>query len=164
MIGARARFTLVCGALCSSALASCQGGDSGQASRAPLPRPAPVVKITMREYRFDYDPDIPSGRVVFRLVNKGRVSHRPSLLPLPENVPPIDEQLRGSKRRGISAFAGVPDRRPGAIGTFAVDLVAGRRYALVCYARDRDGSVHALKGMNSEFRARARRAANEKQP
>lgn len=150
MTKGKAGWGLLCGFLGSMPLASCGGSEENQ---APLPRAAPVVVVTMREYHFDYNPAIRSGRVVFRFVNEGQRFHRPALLPLPEDLPPIDVQLRGSKRRSISPFAGVYDRRPGATGTFAVDLVAGRRYALICYARDPDGSSHALKGMASEFRA-----------
>lgn len=151
----KAGRALLFGLLGSVSLTSCQADKSED--KAPLPTASPVVVVTMSEYRFDYDPAIPSGRVVFRFVNEGQASHRPALLPLPEDLPPIDQQLRGSKRRGISPFAGVYDRRPGATGTFAVDLVAGRRYALICYAQDPNGSSHALKGMNSEFRAVRRR-------
>ena len=155
MIKACARWALLCGALGSVALASCGGGDS-KGNKEPFPSAPPVVVVSMREYRFDYDRAIRSGRVVFRLVNKGQVPHRPSLLPLPGDLPPIDKQLRGSKRRTLRLFAGVGDRRPGATGTFAVDLVAGRRYALICYAEDPDGRPHAVKGMSSEFRPRRR--------
>lgn len=155
---------MLCAALGSVAVASCQTTGKPTANKAPLPTASPVVVVTMREYRFDYDPNIPSGRVVFRFVNKGQRTHRPSLLPLPEDVPPIDEQLRGSKRRAIRPFAGVSDQRSGAIGTFAVDLIAGQRYALICYAQDPDGTPHALKGMSSEFRPRAREPAKNGQP
>lgn len=145
---------LLCGLVGSVAVGGCRGSDNAQKNRSPLPAAAPVVVVSMGEYSFDYHKTIPRGRAVFRFVNEGRVAHRPALLPLPEDVPPIAEQLRGSKRRTINPFGGVSDRPPGATGTFAVDLQAGRRYALICYARDPDGSSHALKGMASEFRAR----------
>jgi hypothetical protein len=159
-----ARQALLCGLLATLLVGCRQEPEKPHRGKAVLPNAAPVVVVTMRDYRFDYDPTIPSGRVVFRLLNKGMVPHRPSLLPLPENLPPIDKQLRGAKRRAVSPFAGVQDRRPGASGSFAVDLAAGRRYALVCYARDRDGSSHALKGMASEFRARPRRERAKSKP
>ncbi len=107
----------------------------------------------MSEYRFEYQPAVPSGRVVFQVVNVGRVDHKLSLLPLAEDFPPIDAQLHGPERVVMSPFADVPLRPPGATGTFAVDLEPGRRYAFICFLRDPDGQPHALKGMNSEFRA-----------
>lgn len=126
----------------------------GKGADPVLPVPPPVVAVEMTEYRFDYEGPIPSGRVVFRVHNAGRVEHRLSILPLGEDFPPIDEQLRGTKRRAVSPYAGVPNRRPGERGTFAVDLVAGRRYAMICLVVDTpDGQSHALKGMTSEFRA-----------
>lgn len=112
-----------------------------------------MIVVGMQDYRFEYDDSVPAGRVVFELPNLGAVSHRPVLLPLDEKVPPILEQLRGDQRLAVSPLAQVLTRPPGSAGTFAVDLVAGQRYAWICFARDADGSSHALKGMASEFRA-----------
>lgn len=116
----------------------------------------------MTEYRFDYDSTVPAGRVIFKVRNTGRVAHSLSLLPLTDDIPPIDEQLRGSRRLGISPFAGVAARRPGASATFAVDLVPGARYAVVCFLADSDRTLHALRGMASEFRATPARRAVER--
>lgn len=103
----------------------------------------------MREYRFEYGA-IPGGRVVFRIRNEGRVDHRLSLIPLPEELPPIRDQLRGGERQVVSTRAAIPETPPGRIGTFAVDLVPGR-YAMVCFVVQGDVS-HALEGMATEFR------------
>lgn len=118
----------------------------------PLPGRPPVIDVTMDEYTFKYPPRVPAGRVIFRVRNSGRLPHRLSVLPLPEDLPPIDEQLHGPNRLTVTPFAGIPTRKPGIPGTFAVDFVAGRRYAFICFVRDPDGQSHALKGMNSEFR------------
>ena len=130
--------------------ASCQSSSSAD---APLPPSPPVVVVTMDEYSFDYDNQIPSGRVVFRFVNDGDVAHQPDLVPLAEDIPPIGEQLRGDTRAVVFPMAGVPTRDPGETGTFAVDLAPGARYAIICFARNDDGTSHALMGMSSEFRA-----------
>jgi hypothetical protein len=106
----------------------------------------------MQEYRFAYDAVIAPGRVVFDVRNDGRLQHRLALLPLPDDLPPIDVQVHGSQHRVVSPYAGVPDRRPGQRGVFAADLVAGRRYGLVCFLVDADGATHAFKGMTAEFR------------
>jgi hypothetical protein len=107
----------------------------------------------MDDYSFDYDQQVPSGRVVFRFVNDGDVAHQPDVVPLPDDLPPIDEQLRGDARAVVFPLAGVPARDPGETGTFAVDLAPGTRYAIICFARNEDGVSHALLGMSSEFRA-----------
>ncbi len=121
-------------------------------SGAALPPPPPVVMVSMDEYVFSYDPQIPGGRVVFHFINNGLVPHRPALIPLSDDVPPILDQVRGADRRAAAPFAGTPNQEPGAIGKFAVDLLPNQRYALICFARDPDGSSHAQKGMVSEFR------------
>lgn len=105
----------------------------------------------MSEYRFDYDAAIPRGRVVFKVRNDGKVDHELVLAIVPPELPPIDEQLKGTERQAITALATIPTRRPGTGTTFAVDLAPGR-YALLCFVRDPDGKPHALKGMNAEFR------------
>lgn len=108
----------------------------------------------MHEYRYDLSTTIlPAGRVVFRFHNAGTEPHSPALLPLDEDVPPIDVQVKSLERRVVAPFASVNERRPGATGTFAVDLVAGRRYAFVCYATAPDGEAHTRKGMTWETRA-----------
>jgi len=111
-----------------------------------------VVIVAMRDHRFEFDPVIPAGRVVFRMDNAGQAPHRLTLFPLPEDLPPIDVQLRGDQRRLLKPFAGIYDRPPGDTGTFAVDLAPGQRYAMICSLRDEDGQPHYLKGMASEFR------------
>lgn len=119
----------------------------------PLPAGAPTVVVSMDEYSFNYEPLVPAGRVVFRFDNVGQLPHRVTMVPLTEDVPPVDQQLQGSERRSVSPFAGIPSRPPGASETFAVDLVPGVRYALICFVEDDDGQTHATKGMSSEFRA-----------
>lgn len=109
----------------------------------------------MDDYQFDFDPSVPAGRVVFRLKNTGQDPHHLVLFPLPEDLPPIEEQLRGSQRRLLEPFAGIYDREPGDTGTFAVDLVPGRRYAMVCSIVADDGEPHWRKGMITEFRTPA---------
>lgn len=37
--------------------------------------------------------------------------------------------------------------------TFALDLVPGRRYGFLCLLNRANGDLHALLGMNGEFRA-----------
>lgn len=130
--------------------ASCSGAKG---SNAALPKSPPVIVVTMKDHRFEHPPAIPAGRVIFQVPNTGGAPHRLTLFPLPEDVPPIDVQLRGGERRRAARFAGVPTQPPGATGKFAVNLVAGRRYAMVCFVQEPDGTSHAQRGMVSEFRA-----------
>ncbi len=146
-----ARFHLRRTVLLVVVIAACQ---SPEASSVPLPSAPPEVLVVMDEYRYQFEQSVPSGRVVFRFRNVGNTEHRPVLLPLSDDLPPIQEQLRGDVRATAAPFAGVPPRQPGESGTFAVDLVPGQRYALVCFARDAEDQSHALLGMATEFRAR----------
>ena len=133
-------------AACVSVLAaSCASATSG------LPSPPATVALTMREYRFDFEPDVPSGRVVFDVANAGAADHALTLIRLPEDYPPIDAQLHSDERRPAATLARVPATAPGGGSHFAVDLVPGR-YAMVCFVTDADGVIHGLKGMNAEFR------------
>ena len=127
---------------------------SCQTRAASLPRGPQVVDVEMREYSFEHTRRIERGRVVFTARNVGRRDHELVMVPLPEDIPPIAEQLRGSRRRTVAALASFPPRPPGATGTFAVDLSPGR-YALLCFVVDKGDRVsHALRGMSSEFRVR----------
>ncbi len=116
----------------------------------PLPPSATTVTVQMREYAFVYEPPNAPGRVVFEVHNEGRLPHDLVLVPLPADLPPIDEQLRGTTRRDVSLLANIPARPPGSRTVFAVDLEPGR-YGLVCFVLDPDGQQHAQKGMSSEF-------------
>ncbi|MEJ7763985.1 MAG: hypothetical protein WKF86_00655 [Acidimicrobiales bacterium] len=91
--------------------------------------------------------------MVFRVVNRGAQEHELTMVPLPDDVPPVAEQIGSGNPRLVTPLARVPPRQPGENGSFAVDLVPGRRYALVCYVRNAEGKPHASIGMSSEFRA-----------
>lgn len=135
-----------------AAVTALGGCSSGSAERPVAPKPAPVVTVDMLDYRFELDRSVPAGRVVFRIRNRGEVPHHLTMLPLPQDVPPIAEQLRGTQRRVVEPYAGIYERQPGDTGTFAVDLAPGRRYALICSVPDEDGQPHWRKGMATEFR------------
>ncbi len=130
---------------------SCALGTTTSATR--LPPKAPTVGVTMSEYHLAYPAHIRSGRVVFVVTNHGRLPHQLRLFPLSEDVPPIDVQLHGSERRTITPLVEMPLLVPGQTGSFAVDLIAGSRYAMVSFFRSPGAEVDALLGMNSEFRA-----------
>lgn len=118
------------------------------------PPSAPEVEVTMTDYDIEIDdPPVPAGRVVFRVDNAGEDTHRLSVVPLPEDLPPIDEQLHGDERREVTPVAGTIPRSADTGSVLAVDLEPGRRYALLCYEQLDDGTVHALLGENMEFRA-----------
>lgn len=111
---------------------------------------ARVVRVEMTEYKFDYRHPITEGRTVFRAFNEGELEHEMLLAVVPNDIPSIDAQLRGSIRRPLAAVALVPARAPGKHGAFAVDLGPGR-YALICFVKDEKGMSHGRMGMNSEF-------------
>lgn len=127
--------------------AACTSGASGEA----LPPPPAKMDVTMREYAFDNPSTVAAGRVVFRVHNAGTMDHEAILVRLPDDAPPIAEQLRSESRMGVETVATLRDRAPGSDGTSAADLRAGR-YAFICFIADPDGKSHADKGMSSEFR------------
>lgn len=129
---------------------SCQGSEN--TPDPPLPAGPQVLLVDMAEYVFRYVPPAAGGRVLVRVENAGRVLHSLSVVPLDEDVPPIDQQLRSTERRPVAPFAGVGIVGPGAKTTFAVDLMPGTRYAFICFVTDAQGQLHALRGMASEFR------------
>jgi hypothetical protein len=111
-----------------------------------------TLNVTMREFSFEHREEVPSGRVVFQFSNAGQVDHELRLVTLPEDLPPLAEQLRSEQRQALPTTAILDQQKPGGSGAFAVDLAPGR-YGLVCFLEDAQGERHALKGMNSEFRA-----------
>lgn len=121
-------------------------------SAPALPASPPTVTVTMREYGFDYGRPVPSGRVIFRVRNAGRLPHELLLVVLPPDYPSdLNAQLHSSTRRAVPTRARVPSRMPGAEGFFAVDLGPGR-YGIISFVRGADGVTDALHGMSSEFR------------
>lgn len=136
------------------ALGACRGGGD---MLGLLPAGPEVVEVEMQDYRFVYDRPLGSGRALFKVRNVGTVDHDLTLFPLTDDIPPIDEQLRGSERRAVTPQARVKSRPPGTSTTFAADLAPGVRYALVCFVRDGEGQPHFVRGMSSEFRAESAR-------
>lgn len=151
----RVRITALVAVVVFATMVACSpsGDDSSANTDArPLPPTAPEVVVRMSDFRFDVESDVPSGRVVFRVVNEGAADHLLVLLRLPADFGPIAEQLRGDQRRSVTSLAGVPVRRPGTPGVFAVDLDTTNRYAILCTIVDPDGQSHAQKGMAADLR------------
>lgn len=118
-----------------------------------LPPSPPIVHVAMRDYWYDFNgTSIPRGRVVFQITNAGRQYHQLALIPLPEDFPPIQEQLRGTDRRVVDELVSSPPLQPGASDTFAAYLTPGR-WAFVDFFNGPEGS-HAAMGMGAEFRVR----------
>ncbi len=121
-------------------------------AEAPLPAAPARVDLGLEEFRFIHAPEVAAGRVVVEFHNTGGLAHEMALVVLPEDFPPIDEQLRGESRQATRPLIDIT-RPAGSTGTFAVDLAPGR-YAFICFQQDVDGVRHYLKGMSSEIRAR----------
>ena len=126
-------------------------GCTSSGASSSTPPAAPVVDVAMSEYGYDFDARVPAGRVVVRARNLGSVDHELLLVELPEDFPPVKDQLQSDKRRAVSNVGRVAKRTPGTTGTFAADLAPGR-YAMACFILDPDGNQHAVKGMVEEFR------------
>lgn len=142
----------IAGLVSSAVIISACGVPVGGESSGPLPAGPSEETVTIYDDELSYDEPVSAGRVVFRIFNAASEPHKLTILPLPEDMPPLAQQLRGSKRVALNAFAGVPPRQPGTWGTFAVNLQPNRRYALVCLMRDEEGESHARRGISAEFR------------
>lgn len=127
------------------------GACTGATSDALPPKPR-ETSVTAHDYRFDFTGPVAPGRVVFRLTNRGSVAHNITLLPLSDDLPPLDAQLHGEHREIATPFGGVTRVFPGQTRAFAVDLVPGQRYGMICTLLDPEGRSHALRGQNAEFR------------
>lgn len=123
----------------------------------PLPPPPQHVDVNMAEYTFSLVPPRRAGRVVFRVRNTGQEVHELVLVALPEDLPPLGQQLRSEARRSVRTIATLPPRRPGENGAFAANLGPGR-YGVVCFLETSDGELHARKGMHAEFVISAERS------
>ncbi len=151
---ARVRRDLLVGGLALAAvLAGCT--TTRPAPSAYLPPGPAIIEVIEQDYGYVLEPagDIPPGRSVFHLRNASGLAHDLSLVALPEDVPPIGDQLRSTNRRAVATLARRPSRPPGGRDVFAVDLRPGR-YALLCFEDDGTGRSHALRGQTVEFRVR----------
>lgn len=124
----------------------------------PLPPAVPVVEVRLDEDSVTYRRPVPAGRVVFQVRNVGESVQRLALVPLPEGFPDIAAQLKGAKRRSADLLARVSSLKPGETRMFAVDLVAGHRYAMVDFSKAPDGTIRGKLGVASEFRTPGRRS------
>lgn len=149
--GAALRATQV--VLCAVVLAGCGSSSHSARSSSSLPAPVPVFTVNMKEYSLDVSGPLPAGRVVFRFANVGAEQHEPILVALDEGLPPIDAYIAKTDRPDIVGFANVWAMAPQMTGTFAVDLQAGHRYALICLSKAPDGTAHYDKGETWETRA-----------
>jgi len=141
----------VLGLVVVSVLAACGGSEP---DRPAAPPPPPEIGVRMEEYR--YQPSqtvVPAGRMVFRLANQGEQFHQPLLAILPEDMPPLVEQLKGSERRSIGSLVNNPGMAPRVTSAIAVDLEEGQRYAFICVAKTAQEEDHSRMGMVWEFRA-----------
>lgn len=132
------------------------GGCSPEQTQEPLPPEVPTVEVRLAEHDLLYESPVPAGRVVFRIHNAGDRVHRLALLPLPEDFPPLEEELANDSPRSVDPFARIPNLAPGETGTFAVDLAAGKRYAMVDFSKTSDGRTQAKLGVAAEFRPQKR--------
>lgn len=132
------------------------GCTTGRSPVGYLPQGPSVVEVLEQDHSYILDRgEIVAGRTVFHVENRSGLSHDLSLVALPEDVPPILDQLRSADRRAVTTFARRSSHPPGTSDVFAVDLAPGR-YALLCFEKDGTGETpHALMGMALEFRVRS---------
>ncbi|MGQ0744477.1 MAG: hypothetical protein ACT4OS_09115 [Acidimicrobiales bacterium] len=154
MMAARALAAVAMASALGAAGASCSGRPDATGRRLP-PAPASLT-VTMADFYFVHANRAPAGRVVFEVTNAGRFPHRLSLFRLDDAAPPARELPWTGPDRPGAALAVMPVLAPDESGTFAVDLVAGARYAMASLIAGPDGVPDAQRGMVTELRAAAR--------
>lgn len=117
-----------------------------------MPPPAPNVEVAVHDDALVFPEPVPTGRVVFRLHNRGNEPHQLTLLLLEDDSPPISERLQQEAGAAPSYIAQVPAVEPGETALFAADLAEGRRYALVDLSQRPDGTLRGRLGVARELR------------
>lgn len=129
---------------------------SSEAERGPtaeggyLPPQPDIVTVTMVEHRFVYARGIDAGRVVFEVTNSGSLRHQFSVIPLPDEGPPIEEVVAepGFEPEPLMTM---PVLGSGEADAAAVELQPGARYAMVSLWPSPEGSSDAALGLAAEF-------------
>jgi len=119
---------------------------------ANLSQSPPELRVAMTEFQFQHSHVVSAGHIVIAAENKGKVVHRLIIAPLPNDFPPVAQEMKGGEPRSVLPLAGIPDQSPGETGRVAVDLKAGR-YGLFCLVVEpKTGRSHARMGMASELK------------
>jgi hypothetical protein len=133
------------------ALVAALAGCSGKAKTAPLPSEPAQMTVTMTEYHFEHPPEVPAGRVLFRVHNGGSMNHQLTVIALPNDFEgTLDRQLHSEDRMPLPPVALLSVQAPGTDEVFAADLPPGK-YGFLCFLEAPEGGNHALRGMSSEF-------------
>lgn len=119
----------------------------------PVPPSAPAIHVSLEDRNLVFDTPVPAGRVVFHVRNAGTHPHRFALVPLPDDAPPLEQDLHDDVERPVRRVARIPTLQPGETGMFAVDLIPGQRYGMLDYSTTPDGVQHMMVGVAGEFRA-----------
>lgn len=123
---------------------------------APLPRRPATLHVSLADFYFVYPNRVPAGRVVFEVTNAGEFTHQLTLFRRSEGAVTLKQQVLTSPQPAEAPLQRMPSLQSGQAGTFAVDLIAGARYAMASLVVGPDGRNDAQKGMTSEFRAGGR--------
>ena len=111
----------------------------------------------MSEFRFVFARRIPTGRVVFKVVNGGQLPHRLTLIELPDDAPPIEELVKAEGGLDVQPVAQMRELAPnGDYDSFAFELKPGQHYAMVSLVSTPEGKVDAELGMTAELRTPGR--------
>ena len=116
-----------------------------------IPPGTKPVDVQFEEFRFVFNPaGVTTGDIAFRIINVGQQPHELVLVKVEEG-PPLLDLLEADEVE----FLGQAELAPGGTGhlVLAEPLEPGR-YGLVCLfpdLADPEGTLHAYKGMVSEF-------------
>jgi hypothetical protein len=124
-------------------------------------RPAQDVNVIGSDYAFEVADSVPSGAVVFRYRNAGKVRHEMIVIRLTEGASTrsvadamrTDSTIRSMTEPGAAVLFADPGDSNN-LG-LALDLIPGRQYLLLCRFRDgKDKPPHNTLGMYKLLTAR----------
>jgi hypothetical protein len=132
------------------------------ASSRTTPHTPPVITVVANDFALTLPAEVPTGVVMFRLVNHGKESHHAQVIRLEGGKTAGDFLRAFSDTAAMPAWVrylgGPVGTAPGQERAATTRLTPGH-YAMACRIVSADGVVHVMKGMIREFEVVERRDA-----
>lgn len=110
--------------------------------------------VTATDYAYTGLPvHAPSGWVTLRLANRGSEQHMLGVLAVPDGYTPamfVDSLMHQHIPQDVKGWAGIDVVSPGDTAVVSVYFPPGE-YAVGCFVKSPDGTLHVVKGMAGSF-------------